>query len=319
MRNSLFTLALLASAFTLPLIANADTLDATLIGDSHTFVFTLPSQFSFPNQIHLVTVSPGQTTGTADGVANQTFDLTFFTGISDPGDSLIFSDITNGLSFTFSGPILVSPGTDPNAPTSFLTADIGTGTFDLTEIGELSTTKILGLNSAVWIALAVTLVVYFLLAHTPFGRKMYAGGTSFMPLRVNYSGVMPIIFAQSILMFPRPLFSNLANWITAPSLKFLKDFCGWAAIQLDYGSLLYLTIYALMILFFLGSSNAHTLTHEWSLIKVLPFNKDILATMDSCHLWMNIIDIWRIIEHNFSYSLDCIIESVLAVIHLNSN
>ncbi len=36
-----------------------------------------------------------------------------------------------------------------------------------------------------------------------------------MPLRVNYSGVMPIIFAQSILMFPQPLFSNLANWITA--------------------------------------------------------------------------------------------------------
>jgi hypothetical protein len=138
MRNSLFTLALLASAFTLPLIAHADTLDATLIGDSHTFVFTLPSQFSFPNQIHLVTVSPGQTTGTADGVANQTFDLTFFTGISDPGDSLIFSDITNGLSFTFSGPILVSPGSDSNAPTGFLTADIGTGTFDLTEIGELS-------------------------------------------------------------------------------------------------------------------------------------------------------------------------------------
>jgi len=87
-------------------------------------------------------------------------------------------------------------------------------------------------------------------AQRAVGRKMYAGGTSFMPLRVNYSGVMPIIFAQSILMFPQPLFTNLANWITLPSLKFLQDFCRAMAIQLSYGSLLYLSTYALMILFF---------------------------------------------------------------------
>ena len=34
------------------------------------------------------------------------------------------------------------------------------------------------------------------------GRKTYSGGSSFMPLRVNYSGVMPVIFASAILMFP---------------------------------------------------------------------------------------------------------------------
>ena len=87
-------------------------------------------------------------------------------------------------------------------------------------------------------------------AQRAVGRKMYQGGTSFMPLRVNYSGVMPIIFAQSILMFPQPLLRNLENWITAPSLKFLHDFCLWADIQLIYGSFAYLLIYALMILFF---------------------------------------------------------------------
>jgi len=87
-------------------------------------------------------------------------------------------------------------------------------------------------------------------AQRAVGRKMYAGGTSFMPLRVNYSGVMPIIFAQSILMFPQPLLRNLENWITAPSLRFLKEFCLWADIQLTYGSVTYLSIYALMILFF---------------------------------------------------------------------
>ena len=48
-------------------------------------------------------------------------------------------------------------------------------------------------------------------AQRAVGRKMYSGGTSFMPLRVNYSGVMPIIFAQSILMFPQPICSKLAE------------------------------------------------------------------------------------------------------------
>src|SRR5215468_3737015 len=39
-------------------------------------------------------------------------------------------------------------------------------------------------------------------AQRAVGRKIYQGQTSFMPLRVNYAGVMPIIFAQAILMFP---------------------------------------------------------------------------------------------------------------------
>src|SRR2546427_6478513 len=40
-------------------------------------------------------------------------------------------------------------------------------------------------------------------AQRAVGRKVYSGGTSFMPLRVNYSCVMPIIFAQASLMFPQ--------------------------------------------------------------------------------------------------------------------
>jgi preprotein translocase subunit SecY len=84
-------------------------------------------------------------------------------------------------------------------------------------------------------------------AQRAVGRKLYSGGTSFMPLRVNYSGVMPIIFAQSILMFPQPIFSNLANWIPVP---FLQDFFRGIALQLGYGSIVYLMIYGLMILFF---------------------------------------------------------------------
>jgi preprotein translocase subunit SecY len=79
---------------------------------------------------------------------------------------------------------------------------------------------------------------------------MYQGGTNYMPLRVNYSGVMPIIFAQSILMFPGPILQNIATLATAPSLGFLREGCRWLSTQLGYGSFLYLAIYALMILFF---------------------------------------------------------------------
>jgi preprotein translocase subunit SecY len=66
-------------------------------------------------------------------------------------------------------------------------------------------------------------------AQRAVGRKMYAGGTSFMPLRVNYAGVMPIIFAQSILMFPQPVLSWLSNTIKVP---FLQDFFRTLAIQM---------------------------------------------------------------------------------------
>ncbi|MBM3829603.1 MAG: preprotein translocase subunit SecY [Verrucomicrobia bacterium] len=52
------------------------------------------------------------------------------------------------------------------------------------------------------------------------GRKMVQGGSSFMPLKVNYAGVMPIIFAQAILMFPEKLLGMAGQ---ALDVKFLVD------------------------------------------------------------------------------------------------
>jgi len=77
------------------------------------------------------------------------------------------------------------------------------------------------------------------------GQKMYQGQTNYMPLRVNYAGVMPIIFAQSILMFPQPICTGLANFF-----PLLRDPLLAVASSLNYGSWLYMAIYALMILFF---------------------------------------------------------------------
>jgi preprotein translocase subunit SecY len=81
-------------------------------------------------------------------------------------------------------------------------------------------------------------------AQRAVGKKVYSGGSSFMPLRVNYSGVMPVIFASAILMLPTMLFRSIGNhW---PNLKVFTDI----ANHLDRGSWLYLLLFALMILFF---------------------------------------------------------------------
>ena len=80
-------------------------------------------------------------------------------------------------------------------------------------------------------------------AQRQIGRKMVQGSSSFMPLRVNYAGVMPIIFAQALLMFPEKVFDMLGK---ALELKFLED----AAVLFRQGSLAYVLTYAAMIIFF---------------------------------------------------------------------
>lgn len=90
-------------------------------------------------------------------------------------------------------------------------------------------------------------------AQRAVGRKVYAGGTSFMPLRVNYSGVMPIIFAQAILMFPQKAFFFLGETLSGTGgagAKLVSDICRKVAANLNEGALLYIIIYSLMILFF---------------------------------------------------------------------
>ena len=90
-------------------------------------------------------------------------------------------------------------------------------------------------------------------AQRAVGRKVYSGGTSFMPLRVNYSGVMPIIFAQAILMFPQKMFLFVYQTFTGshnPGAKLIAGVCHTIANALGEGAFWYLTLYSLMILFF---------------------------------------------------------------------
>jgi preprotein translocase subunit SecY len=80
-------------------------------------------------------------------------------------------------------------------------------------------------------------------AQRAVGRKIVSGGTSYMPLRVNYAGVMPIIFAQAILMFPQKLFQLAGASFSMPFLTRLSN-------MLTEGAALYMVVYASMILFF---------------------------------------------------------------------
>jgi preprotein translocase subunit SecY len=75
------------------------------------------------------------------------------------------------------------------------------------------------------------------------GRKVYGGQSSYLPLKVNYSGVMPVIFGSALLMFPSQIFTTLGASL---NLQFLSDFGN----SLAPGSVFYYIAYAMLILFF---------------------------------------------------------------------
>ncbi len=76
------------------------------------------------------------------------------------------------------------------------------------------------------------------MARKTIGNRM-AGGTTFMPLKVNFPGVMPIIFAGAIMMFPPMILNVIPN----------ETVRGWS-VYFAYGSYSYLFIYGLLIVAF---------------------------------------------------------------------
>lgn len=80
------------------------------------------------------------------------------------------------------------------------------------------------------------------------GRKTYGGHSTHIPLKVNQAGVIPIIFASSVLMFP----VTIAQFIDIP---WVKTMAGWFA----WGTPLQTFLYALLIIFFTYFYTAVTL------------------------------------------------------------
>jgi preprotein translocase subunit SecY len=80
------------------------------------------------------------------------------------------------------------------------------------------------------------------------GRKTYGGHSTHIPLKINQAGVIPIIFASSVLMFP----VTIAQFI---DVAWVKTVAGWFA----WGTPLQTLLYALMIVFFTYFYTAVTL------------------------------------------------------------
>jgi preprotein translocase subunit SecY len=84
------------------------------------------------------------------------------------------------------------------------------------------------------------------------GRKVYGGQKSYLPLRINHGGVMPIIFASSLMIFPSVIFAQLKQMTVIPGNDI--SWVGTLSLFLDrnfgYGAFLYMMLYMVMIYFF---------------------------------------------------------------------
>jgi preprotein translocase subunit SecY len=125
---------------------------------------------------------------------------------------------------------------------------------------ELVRTGAMGPLVAMFIVAVVVLVTYFVVfvergqrkilvnyARRQVGNKVYGGQSSHLPLKLNMAGVIPPIFASSIILLP----ATVINWFssgetTNPVVLFFKD----VASALSPGQPLYVMIYAAAIVFF---------------------------------------------------------------------
>lgn len=130
-----------------------------------------------------------------------------------------------------------------------------TGLIELVRTGAMTTLTALVICA---IVVVVTFIVVFFesgqrrilinYAKRQVGNKLYGGQSSFLPLKVNMAGVIPPIFASSIIMFP----ATIASWFASGSeddnmfFRFLKDL----SASLAPGEPVHAVLYAAAIIFF---------------------------------------------------------------------
>ena len=121
---------------------------------------------------------------------------------------------------------------------------------------ELVRTGAMSIIIAWLIVVLVALVTYFVVfvergqrkilvnyARRQVGNKVYGGQSSHLPLKLNMAGVIPPIFASSIILLP----STVVNWFsTGESMNWLKDI----SAALSPGQPIYVMLYAVAIIFF---------------------------------------------------------------------
>jgi len=121
---------------------------------------------------------------------------------------------------------------------------------------ELVNTGAMAVLTALFIVVLVVLVTAFVVfvergqrkivvnyAKRQVGNRVYGGQSSHLPLKLNMAGVIPPIFASSIILFP----ATVVSWFSSgDGLRWLKDLAG----ALSPGQPLYITLYAIAIVFF---------------------------------------------------------------------
>ncbi len=154
------------------------------------------------------------------------------------GEQITERGIGNGIS------IIIFAGIAAGLPSA-----IG-GTLELTRTGAFSIPLVLMLFIG---AIAVTMLVVFVergqrkilvnYAKRQVGNKVYGGQSSHLPLKINMAGVIPPIFASSIILFP----ATLAGWFGSNEhMTWLKD----VGATLSPGQPIYVMLYAAAIIFF---------------------------------------------------------------------
>ena len=154
------------------------------------------------------------------------------------GEQITERGLGNGIS------ILIFSGIVAGLPTA-----IG-GLFELVRTGAI------GPLAAIFIIALIVLVTAFVVfvergqrkilvnyARRQVGNKIYGGQSSHLPLKINMSGVIPPIFASSLILFP----ATLAGWFTTgDATRWIRDLAG----ALSPGQPLYILLYAGLIIFF---------------------------------------------------------------------
>ena len=125
--------------------------------------------------------------------------------------------------------------------------------FSMTRTGAMSAT---GLFAIVILAAVVVLAIVFversqrrLLVQYPkrqVGNRMFGGETSFLPLKINTAGVIPPIFASSLLLLPATVMGFAATADLPPWLQWLPQAVG----MLQHGQPLFMVFYGALIIFF---------------------------------------------------------------------
>jgi len=124
----------------------------------------------------------------------------------------------------------------------------------LFQAGSINLLQVLFFLSVLAVLIALTVVIQQSYRKVPVqyaqrivGRKVYRGQSTQLPLKVDYSGVIAVIFASSVLITP----TTLAKFFENPNAQGMgQSFVEMLIQYLSPGSILYMVLYAFLIIFF---------------------------------------------------------------------